>query len=307
MLRIATRESPLALWQARRVCQLLEAANPGLTTELVAMSTVADRDQESSIAEIGGKGLFAKEVQTAVLRDRADVAVHSAKDLPAITPPGLILAAVPSRGDCRDALVGAGIEQLSPGSVVGTGSNRRRVQMADLCPGVAFAELRGNMATRLDKAGSFHAIVVAAAALQRLGLADHITEILDPAVFIPQVGQGALGIECRSGDSATLALLATIDDPVTNREVTAERAFLVELGGDCTLPAGAHAITGEDGELTMSAILSNSEVVPSEDGLSRFERANLERVTLRGHDAVALGTEVAIRLRNRIEQFPDHP
>lgn len=297
----------MALWQARFVSQLLEAANPGLRTELVAMSTVADRDQESSIAEIGGKGLFAKEVQVAVLSDRADVAVHSAKDLPAITPPGLVLAAVPSRGDCRDALVGAGVDELPPGSVVGTGSNRRRVQMAELCPGVAFAELRGNMATRLDKARSFDAIVVAAAALQRLGLADHITQILEPGVFIPQVGQGALGIECRAGDSVTVALLDSIDDPVTNREVTAERAFLVELGGDCTLPAGAHAVSSSDGELTMNAILSASETIPSQDGLSRFRRADVERATLRGHDAVVLGTDLAIRLRNRIEPSPDHP
>jgi hydroxymethylbilane synthase len=185
--------------------------------------------------------VFVKEVQEAVLDGRADVAVHSAKDLPAETPDGLVLAAVPERADARDALVGSTLAALPTGAVVATGSVRRRAQLASLRPDVGFAELRGNIQTRLDKAVSFDAVVVAAAALDRLELGDRIAERLAYSDMLPQVGQGALAVECRQGDGDVLEQLAAIDDLDVHAAVSAERAFLAALGGGCTMPVGAHA------------------------------------------------------------------
>ena len=208
---------------------------------------------------MGGKGAFVKEVQVAVLDGRADLAVHSAKDLPAVTTPGLRLAAVPERGDARDALVGGRLADLRPGAVVATGSLRRRAQLADLRPDLTFAGLRGNMATRLAKAADFDAIVVAAVAFERLGLADHLAEVLDVDVLVPQVGQGALAVECRADDEVALEALAAIEHGPSRRAVDAERAFLAELGGDCDLPAGAHATVGPDGDLTLEGLLASPD------------------------------------------------
>ncbi len=205
---------------------------------------------------MGGKGVFVKEVQAAVLDGRADIAVHSAKDLPSVTFDGLVLAAVPERGDARDALVGCTLAELAPGAVVATGSVRRRAQLAHLRPDLTFAGLRGNMATRLEKAAGFDAIVVAAVALQRLGWGERIAEVLDPADMLPQVAQGALAVECRDDDAATLAALAAIEHPASRRAVDAERAFLAERGGDCTLPAGAHAVTDGD-TVVLDALLAS--------------------------------------------------
>ena len=248
VLRLATRRSPLALWQAEHVGALLKAAHPGLHVELVTVSTEGDRRQDVALSEIGGKGVFATEVQAAVIDGRADAAVHSAKDLPAVTGEGLQLAAVPERGDPRDALVGSTLADLAPGAVVATGSARRRAQLAALRPDLRFAELRGNMATRLARAGEFDAIVVASVAFERLGLAEHLSDVLDERTMIPQVAQAALAVECRLGDSGTAALLASIEHAPSRLRVNAERAFLAELGGDCTLPAGAHAAF-EDGDV----------------------------------------------------------
>lgn len=240
-LRIATRGSALARWQAERVAVLL-AERAGARTELVIVETTGDRDLTSPIHALGGTGVFVKEVQEAVRRGEADLAVHSAKDLPAITPDGLVLRAVPERADVRDALVGSTLADLREGATVATGSVRRRTQLAALRPDLAFVELRGNMATRLAKAAEVDAVVVAAAALDRLDLADRIAERLEPSVLLPQVAQGALAVECRADDATALAALGAIDDPAVHRAVAAERAFLGALGGGCDLPVGALAV-----------------------------------------------------------------
>lgn len=257
-MRLATRSSPLAIWQAEHVAGRLREAHPGLAVELVRTDTVGDRRLDVPISEIGGKGVFATEVQRLVLDGTADAAVHSAKDLPAVTGEGLVLACVPERGDPRDALVGSTLDGLAPGAVVATGSQRRRVQLATLRPDLTFVELRGNMATRLGKVPEGGAIVVAAVALERLGLADRIDEVLAAELLIPQVGQAALAVEARAGDEATATLLAAVEHGPSRLRVDAERAFLAELGGDCDLPAGAHAtlVAGDGDGIHVRALLA---------------------------------------------------
>jgi hydroxymethylbilane synthase len=278
-LRVATRGSALARWQAERIVELL-----GVEAEYVIVSTRGDERRDVPIHAMGGTGVFVKEVEQAVLDGRADVAVHSAKDLPAETAPELVLAALPERGDPRDALVGRPLDEIPTGGRVGTGSVRRRAQLAALRPDLGFAELRGNIPTRLEKAAGFDAVVLAAAALDRLGLADRIAERVDPSVVLPQVGQGALAVECRADADGTLELLARVDDAEVRAAVTAERAYLAELGGGCNLPCGALAEADGDGGLRLEALLA------SLDG----------RITLRarvdGHDPVAVGAEAARRL-----------
>jgi hydroxymethylbilane synthase len=276
-VRIATRGSALARWQAEHVASLLGDA------ELVVVDTVGDRDKATSLSQLGGTGIFVKEVQAAVLDGRADIAVHSAKDLPsnpALSTPGLVIGAVPPRADARDALVGASLADLAPGAEVATGSARRRALLADLRPDLTFADLRGNIDTRLAKASSQTAVVVAQAALVRLGLTDRAAEVLDAAVVVPQVGQGALAIECRAGEEA---LVAVLDDAPSRRAVDAERAWLAAIGGGCDLPVGAHAIVDGD-DVRLTAVLA------SFDG----------RVVLRdaetGADPVAVGTMLAERM-----------
>jgi hydroxymethylbilane synthase len=289
-LRIATRGSDLALWQARHVEGLLRAAHPGLEVELVPVSTEGDRRVDVPLSVIGGKGVFATEVQAALLDGRADLAVHSGKDLPATTADELVLAAVPERGDPRDALVGGRLDDLPDGAVVATGSSRRRAQLADLRPDLTFAELRGNMATRLAKSSAFDAIVVAAAAFRRLGMQEHLDEVLAVDRFVPQVSQGALAVECRADEPATLDLVSVIEDPGSRRTVDAERAFLAELGGDCDLPAGAHAVLGPDGSILLHGVLAAEVAGP------------LVRVTEVGPDPVALGSAVARAVRHRLDR-----
>jgi hydroxymethylbilane synthase len=258
VLRAATRGSPLARCQTDLVAALLDTV--GLAVEPIVVETHGDRDQTSPLSAIGGQGVFVKEVQAAVLDGRADIAVHSAKDLPSQTADGLVLASVPTRGDVRDALVGSTLAGLPTGGVVATGSVRRRAQLAYLRPDLTFAELRGNIATRLDKAPAYSAIVMAAVALVRLGLAERITEALDPSSFVPQVAQGALAVECAtSADVVVTEALRAIEDPLARREVDAERAFLGELGGGCMLPAGAHAVAAPDGELSLTAVLATPD------------------------------------------------
>ncbi|MEI6571523.1 MAG: hydroxymethylbilane synthase [Actinomycetes bacterium] len=279
VLRIATRGSALALWQAERVAEML-----GSRSELVIIETRGDQDTTSPIHAIGGTGVFVKEVQEAVLRGEADLAVHSAKDLPAITMEGLILAAVPERADARDALVGSRLDKLPQGARIGTGSVRRRSQLAAIRPDLEFGELRGNIGTRLGKAADFDAIVVAAAALDRLGLGDRIAERLEPSVMLPQVAQGALGVECRVDDAEALVALAAIDDAIAHLAVKAERAFLAALGGGCDVPVGAYATIKSGGMISMQAL------VAQEDGSS------VRRAKGVGSDPDALGRSLCALL-----------
>ena len=247
-LRLATRGSALARWQAEHVASLLGAS--GVECVLVFVETTGDLRRDVPIAELGGQGIFVKEVEAAVLDGRADAAVHSAKDLQSTTAPGLVLAAVPARGDVRDALVGRSLAELETGATIATGSVRRRAQLAWLRPDLTFVGLRGNMDTRVakvDQPGGPAAVVVAAAALIRLGWQDRIAEYLSPDAMIPQVAQGALAVECRAGDSRVREALTAIEDPASRRAVDEERAFLAELGGGCDLPVGAFAVVVEGG------------------------------------------------------------
>lgn len=293
---IATRASALARWQADHVAALLRhagaAAGRPVEPSLVVVETTGDQRLDVALWEIGGKGVFVKEVQAAVLDGRARLAVHSAKDLPAATPDGLVLAAVPERADPRDVLVGATLAGLAPGATVATGSVRRRVQLADRRPDLTFAGLRGNIATRLDKVPAGGAVVMAAAALDRLGLHEVLagrgvpTEVLDPVLMVPQVAQGALAVECRADDGEALALLAGLDHAPTRRAVDAERAFLAELGGDCELPAGAHAVVDHADPL----LVSMRALLASLDGHV------LLRAEAEGPDPEALGRGLARHL-----------
>ncbi|MEZ5342887.1 MAG: hydroxymethylbilane synthase [Acidimicrobiales bacterium] len=292
-LRIATRRSPLALWQANHVADLLTAADPSLDTMLVPIETNADRRLDVPIAELGGKGAFSKEIQAQVLTGHADIAVHSGKDLQAITPDGLVIGAILARGDARDVLVGNTLTGLAPGARVGTGSNRRRVQLHLLRPDLVIEGIRGNIAKRLSQLDHFDAIVMAGIALERLGITDQIVDPLDPDDMIPQVAQGALIVECRADDAATIAALGLIDHAPTHDVVAAERAFLVELGGDCDLPAGAHCVRDGD-QLVLTAMLADEDATGDASG------GRLLRATVRGTDGVALGSSIARQLRDSL-------
>jgi hydroxymethylbilane synthase len=254
-LRIATRGSALARWQAQHIADLLRGAHhSAIEIELVVIETTADRRLDVSIEQMGGKGVFVKEIQEAVLDRRAEIAVHSAKDLPAVTPEGLVLASITERADPRDVLVGARYADLAQGAHVATGAQRRRAQLAFHRPDLRFSDLRGNIATRLAKCAAYDAIVMAKAALDRLesqlranDAMPAIVDVLDTGVMTPQVGQGALAIECRVDDGGVRGWLAAVEHEPSRRAVDAERAFLAELGGDCTLPAGAYATLVNDG------------------------------------------------------------
>lgn len=257
-LRLATRRSPLALWQANEVARLLRRAHPDVDVDLVPTTTTADERLDLTIAELGGKGAFATRVQALVLSGRADAAVHSAKDLPAATVDGLTLAAVPDRGNPLDVLVGRSLAELAPGAVVRTGSRRRRVQLRAVRPDLCFEELRGNIATRLRLIPDDGAIVMAAAALERLALPDLPVHILPVDVMVPQVGQGTLAVEARRDDRATIGLLRAIEHGPSRLRLDLERAFLEELGGDCDLPAGAYAtLDGEGAMATVTGVLAD--------------------------------------------------
>ncbi|HZT65249.1 MAG TPA: hydroxymethylbilane synthase [Acidimicrobiales bacterium] len=279
--RAATRGSPLALWQTRRVASLL-----GGDVEEVVVQTTGDRRADAPIHEMGGQGVFVREVQAAVLEGRADFAVHSAKDLQPRVTPGLALACVPERGDPRDALVGTRLDDLPPGARVATGSVRRRAQLAWLRPDLTFSGLRGNIGTRLEKAGQFDAIVMAAAALDRLGRLSEAADILDPSVLLPQVGQGALAVECRQDDAAATEALAALDHGASRAELDAERAFLDTLGGGCDLPVGALA-RWEGGAMTMDVLVAGL------DGRTVLRR---RQEMPAGGDPAAFGVAAAQRL-----------
>jgi hydroxymethylbilane synthase len=242
-LRLATRGSPQARTQAQLVADALTAAT-GRLAELVLVETTGDRHQAVPLHTIGGQGVFVKEVQQAVIDGRADAAVHSAKDLPSITPAGLRIAAFCARRDAADALIGRALGELGDGAVVASGSVRRRAQLASVRPDLRFVELRGNIASRLDKVPPDGAIVMAVAALEVLGMTDRIAERLEPTIFVPAVGQGCVAVECRADDEASADALAGVDDGPTRFAVSVERTFLAELGAGCTLPLGAYCADG---------------------------------------------------------------
>lgn len=259
---------------------------------MVSMETFGDRRLDLSIPELGGKGVFSKEVQQLVIAGEADLAVHSAKDLQAVTPDELVIGAFPERGDPRDALVGSTLAELPTGAVVATGSNRRRALLLDLRPDLELRPLRGNIATRLAKLRDHDAIVVANAALDRLGLDPPLVDLLDPTSYVPQVGQGALAVEVHRDNTELLDLVSRIDHRETALAVTAERAFLAELGGDCNLPAGAFAVLIEDGAEPTIEIRG---VLAAPDGTGLQRRVEV------GPPSVDPGRVLARHLRKQLE------
>ena len=250
-VRIATRRSRLALWQAEHVAARLVAAHPGLVVSLLPIVTEGDRIQDRTLAAVGGKGLFIKELETAMLAGDADIAVHSMKDMPAVLPPGLIIGAALERADPRDAFISLrhdSFESLPQGARVGTSSLRRQSQLRHMRPDIEILALRGNVETRLRKldAGEFDATVLATAGLERLGLGDRIRERLSPQQMLPAVGQGVIGIECPESSASIRALLAPLEHAATRCRLEAERAFAARLGGSCQSPIAAYAeLTGD--------------------------------------------------------------
>jgi hydroxymethylbilane synthase len=287
LIRIATRRSPLALWQAEHVAARLRETHPGLRTELLEMTTQGDRILDAPLAKVGGKGLFVKELEQAMLEGRADIAVHSMKDVPMELPPGLALPVICTREDPRDALVSPrfrSIAELPQGAVVGTSSLRRAAQLRARRPDLVIRDCRGNVQTRLAKldAGDYHAIILASAGLKRLGLEARIAALLDPADSLPAVGQGAIGIECRADDAELLALLAPLNDADTACRVRAERAMNHKLAGGCQVPIAGYAEL-HDGRLSLEGR------VASLDGRTLLRAT----ATAPREDAQALGTAVA--------------
>jgi len=242
VLRIATRSSAQATAQAQAVADALVEAHPGLSVELVFVETLGDQRLDVPLHSIGGQGVFVKEVQRAVLDGHADLAAHSAKDLPSQEADGLRIAAFCERRDPRDALIGATLHELPRGATVASGSVRRRAQLSAVRPDLRFVELRGNIHTRLTKLPEGGALVMAVAALQILGLTDRIAEALPTDRFVPSPGQGCVALECRRDDDGTVGLLAAVDHGPTRAAVSLERAFLAELGAGCSLPIAAFAL-----------------------------------------------------------------
>ncbi len=250
-LRIATRKSALALWHAEHVAERLRHAHPGLHVELIGMVTRGDKILDSPLAKIGGKGLFVKELEQGLLENHADLAVHSMKDVPVDFPAGLGLTAILAREDPRDAFVSNRYPQpdaLPANARIGTSSLRRQCQLAARYPAWQISSLRGNVNSRLAKldAGAFDAIILAAAGLKRLGLAERIARVLEPEFSLPAIGQGAIGVECRLDDPRTRALSAALDDPSTQLRLSAERAFNARLQGGCQVPIAGYAVLEED-------------------------------------------------------------
>lgn len=270
-IRIATRKSPLAMWQAEHVAQALKQAHPGLAVKILGMSTQGDKILDTPLAKIGGKGLFVKELEQRMLSGDADIAVHSMKDVPVELPEGLHLAVIMQREDPRDAFVSnhhAGFSVLPEGARVGTSSLRRQCQLADRRPDLEIIPLRGNVNTRLRKLddGEYDAVILAAAGLLRLGFAERIREFIPTADSLPAIGQGAIGIECRADDERVNALLAPLHHEDTASCVRAERALNARLEGGCQVPIGGHAEL-HDGQLWLRGLVGTvdgSEVVRAE-------------------------------------------
>ena len=289
-LKIATRQSPLALWQANYVKDRLQQLYPDLTIELVPMVTKGDVILDSPLAKIGGKGLFVKELENALLTQEADIAVHSMKDVPMQFPEGLGLAVICQREDPRDAFVSHSYRtfaELPQGAVVGTSSLRRQCQLKALRPDLDIRSLRGNVGTRLSKLdnGDYNAIILASAGLIRLGLADRIASFIDVEQSLPAAGQGAVGIECRTDDMQVQALLAPLADAETTYCVRAERAMNNHLQGGCQVPIGGYAVL-QQGQLYLRALVGDI------DG-SRIIRAEGKSPV---ENAEALGVQIAEQL-----------
>ena len=284
-LRLGTRASTLARTQSAWVAERLQRAHPGLTVELVPITTTGDRRSEGRLADAGGKGLFLKEIEEALLAGNVDFAVHSMKDVPADLPSGLTLAAIPPREDARDVVVGtrgAGLAGLRPGARVGTSSVRRRVQLLARRPDLEVVVLRGNVETRLARMrdGGLDAVILAAAGLARLGLHDVDAVALAPEEFLPAVGQGALALECRTDDGAVRARLDAIGDADATAAIAAERGFLSGIGGDCNTPLAAHARVRGD-QVVLHAMVTDH------DGARRLDEqgsAAREHAARLGHD-----------------------
>lgn len=293
-LRIATRGSALALWQARWVADRLRTLHASLAIELVELKTMGDEKSHLPLVQIGGQGAFTKEIQLAVLRRQADVAVHSLKDLPTEPIPGLRLAAIPERGPVGEAFLSKRHRRfvdLPPGATVATGSPRRRALLLHRRPDLKLVEVRGNIDTRLRKMSElgWDGMILAEAGLTRLGWPHEINEILDPAWMLPAVGQGALAIECREDDEAAAALVAQLHHAPTGFAVTAERAYLLSLGGGCMLPTGAIASV-IDSTMTLQAVY----VEPS--GRFRIDEAASASI----EEAIDLGQRVAGQMQSRL-------
>lgn len=290
VIRIATRHSALAMWQANFVKAELLKFHPTLTVEIVAMKTQGDKILDTPLAKIGGKGLFVKELEVAMLEGRADIAVHSMKDVPVDFPEGLGLSVICEREDPRDAFVSnhyQSLEDLPIGAVVGTCSLRRQSQLKEIRPDIVIKDLRGNVNTRLIKLdnGEYDAIILAAAGLIRLQMSERVARFIPPEESLPAVGQGAVGIECRLDDSQTIALLKPLEHAVTRARVTAERAMNLALEGGCQVPIGSFALL-EDEQLFLRGL------VASVDGKTVI------RKEIRGHkdNAEQLGLTLAQQL-----------
>ncbi len=286
-IRIASRGSELALWQANHIRDALCAAHPGLAVELLIVTTDGDRIQDRPLHEIGGKGLFVKGIEERLLAGEAELAVHSMKDLPAEMIPELVVAATPERVDPRDVLIGppgVGLAELPAGTRVGTGSLRRAALCARENPGIAVMPLRGNVPTRLRKVeqGELDAVILAAAGLVRLGLADRITEWIPTERFCPSPTQGILALQCRADDEETMALLAVLDHGPTAARAAAERGFLRRLKAGCTVPMGCFAEPTGNGELQVTGM------VIGDGGRPYFRASELGPIT----DAAELGAQV---------------
>jgi len=289
-ITIATRESALAMWQAHHVRQLLQALYPQIEIIILGMTTTGDQILDKTLSKIGGKGLFVKELEQAMQEGRADIAVHSLKDVPMVMPEGFVLAAIGEREDPRDAFVSnqfKKLEELPPGSVVGTSSLRRQCQIQARFPALKIESLRGNVQTRLRKLdeGQYAAIILAAAGLKRLGLGERITSLLPTEQSLPAVGQGAIGIECRAGRDDLITLLAPLNHPDTAACVTAERAMSRALAGSCQVPLGGFAEIGD-------SVLRLRGFVSSVDGV-RVVRAEASG---QPGEAEQIGKELAQRL-----------
>ena len=296
-LVLATRRSALALAQSRAFARALEGAVPGLAVEELQIVTSGDKTQDKPLQDIGGKGLFIKELEEALLDGRAHFAVHSIKDVPAELAPGLALACVPPREDPRDALVtrsGQKLAELPAGARVGTSSLRRAVSILEARPDLRAEPVRGNVDTRLRKVqeGVVDAVVLALAGLKRLGWADRATEILSPEVSLPAIGQGALGIECRDGDTETHSVLARLADPEATICVAAERAVMATVGGSCRLPVAAHAVREGDA-IVLRGMLADP------DGTNVRRGARRAAFPGSASEAEALGRDLGRELQHR--------
>jgi hydroxymethylbilane synthase len=299
-LRIATRKSPLAMWQAEHVASALRETHPGLTVEILGMSTQGDKILDTPLAKIGGKGLFVKELEQRMLDNSADIAQHSMKDVPLELPDGLHLSVIMEREDPRDAFVSKRFEQLSDlpqGAKVGTSSLRRQCQLADRRPDLEIIPLRGNVNTRLRKLddGEYDAIILASAGLIRLGMGDRIRSFIDTQDSLPAIGQGAIGIECRVADERINALLAPLHHVETADCVTAERAMNARLEGGCQVPIGGHALLDGDSLYLRGLVgtVDGSEIVRADVRGPRSDAPNLGRVV--AEELLAHGAETILR------------